>query len=1410
MNKRLALILVLVVSASVMLLWTHQIVIGQNGVPQGGNQADVTNGVLGWWPFDEGRGTNTFDASGNGRTGALIGNPLPIWTSGVSSNALEFDGIQNDVQVPTDPGLTPAGLTLTTWVKVAPNMTSEAIAKWAASGGGSYALSLTNGSPELDLSLGGSLARLAGTIAILDSQWHHIAGTYDGTQMQVFLDGVNVGSASATGSIDSAQTPLVLGLVAGRMDDVRVYGRALSSNEIASVYVALAEGANAGSGSNGVAGSGQSGTQLSGTGLTNEDASIASTNLQGNAQVTITTNPPSGLQNPSFESGDPASGHAITGWTNFGENGPNVFHESLMPRSGSYHLKVFGAFTGPTNFSGAYQDIPAQAGQTWRASAYVATPTNDAIRCTSRARIQLEFYGSSTNPLLVASSADFTEDDLQNVYRLLSATATAPQGTVRARIVCIFEQRWQTPGSVFFDDANLSMFAMSVGTNCQAVVPDLSSLATVPTGSALSQIPGPGTPVNLGTTNISLTVVSTNGQNTTYSLPFTAVRDVAPTVIGPSPMVANPSFEDGGGPHGHLMYHWTGFGTPDTNMINAFQVPYVPRSGAFVAKLFQEWSAPTNYTGLYQELPANPGETWYAGVYIWLPADDPIAGANKARVRLEFYDVSHNLLAQSDSPDLTAYSPQDVWTPMGIWAIAPTNTAYARLSCLFVGDGISTGSAYFDDATLTKIVVPVGDSCHSASLPDLTLVSTATDSCGKALSVSQSPPAGTSIPVGVTSVMLTATDDAGNIGHYRVDVAAVDTKVPVFAVTSADIVCPYAPSNTALVASIPGASYQWTVQNATILAGQGTSSIIWQAGETGWSVLNATMTTPTGCSYANWKAVTVQCSSGWFDNTEAGGLTNGQEIGQSNANPAEIAAAGNGISSYEELYLALVNPQANNFDGTVTDAAVQNGANISNELGNWQADGTEIYDLDRRGYVEYTVTIPSADVYRLVLDGREQNSSVTNTSSFDLQAYVDGEYLGRQTLQATTSSYGFIHLYTPYLQPGSHTVRIFWDNAASGTSLRIKDVRLQILGGPSTNGTGLKNWVLSRLHTMCGFNPALPVTSYVSPISAEGNERFLSMMTIAAGTVNLPPQHGPGDRWYANVPLTTGTGTVVVVSYQNGALTQTGTVQWVARNIVNSGTINIRKGDNLLLTAAPVGATNGAVQLTVLSGQQTVGQYSTSASVPVVVPFPVAGTYAVSGVFTSITQSVSGTLIVNVVDQSFTTDPAVWVAKTRSWAVPGTNVVLDADPRLMMVPVGAPTNSTQNFNLMIDQNEPRYVASRVGVGGAILNSARADGFQLYVSSETYVNVLQTYPDGSKLVETMEVLSPVLPDITVQILVLVGGVTFEDGTTFKELTAADFDALGQYRLRFLMPAGVQTADCHRIQVMQGATLVGVHH
>jgi hypothetical protein len=75
--------------------------------------------------------------------------------------------------------------------------------------------------------------------------WHLITGTYDGTTMKLYVDGVVVASAAATGSIAVTSDPLDVGnkngstvgsdTFSGNLDDVRIYDRAISASEIATL-----------------------------------------------------------------------------------------------------------------------------------------------------------------------------------------------------------------------------------------------------------------------------------------------------------------------------------------------------------------------------------------------------------------------------------------------------------------------------------------------------------------------------------------------------------------------------------------------------------------------------------------------------------------------------------------------------------------------------------------------------------------------------------------------------------------------------------------------------------------------------------------------------------------------------------------------------------------------------------------------------------------------------------------------------------------------------------------------------------------------------------------------------------------------------------------------------------------------
>ena len=81
-------------------------------------------------------------------------------------------------------------------------------------------------------------AQVNGGSSITADNWHHIACTYDGSQIRIYIDGTQVGSTSASGSIHAGEfwkirrEERVGGLTYGFIDSVAIYNRALTSDEI--------------------------------------------------------------------------------------------------------------------------------------------------------------------------------------------------------------------------------------------------------------------------------------------------------------------------------------------------------------------------------------------------------------------------------------------------------------------------------------------------------------------------------------------------------------------------------------------------------------------------------------------------------------------------------------------------------------------------------------------------------------------------------------------------------------------------------------------------------------------------------------------------------------------------------------------------------------------------------------------------------------------------------------------------------------------------------------------------------------------------------------------------------------------------------------------------------------------------
>lgn len=482
----------------------------------------------------------------------------------------------------------------------------------------------------------------------------------------------------------------------------------------------------------------------------------------------------------------------------------------------------------------------------------------------------------------------------------------------------------------------------------------------------------------------------------------------------------------------------------------------------------------------------------------------------------------------------------------------------------------------------------------------------------------------------------------------------------------------------------------------------------------------------------------------------------------------------------------------------------------TNRLGNWAVDGTDLVAQGRRGVVEYQFTLPAAEMYQLLINVA-QDLPYNVGNDFKLKLAVDGQNLGQFDLNAPTTG-GTLQCLLPYLLSGPHNLRILWDNPASYTELRLKSVQLFTRLGADSNGNGIKDWVEQVLQQQSGLDITNDtIGSYTSPVCLEGRDPYPTFMsTYIEGadnkTPSLNPLPGPNQRWYLNIPLSAyaNAQTLFHVSYQNGGRSEVRNLVWLPLNLLSAGNMTIRQGDSLLFNAVPANVTNGFLRITIGTNQLK-GQVIQ----PIAYKFKTPGTFTVTGTYLPVRgTSQSGSIVVNVVGQTFSNNPDCWVGWEREWNIPllPSPVVLNADARLFFEVGPAVSSNTVQTTLITDQNAPRYIVSRLGTNGPVLDAAKANGFQLWSAGNTGARVLQVYSDGSQLVETREILSPVLPDLTVRLDVIVGGVTFDDGTTTKTLTPADFDALGQCVVHFIRPASASTSTCYSISVFQGSTLI----
>lgn len=222
-----------------------------NGVLGSLNYGGST-GLIGYWKFEKAAGNTVLDSSGNNNKGSLINSSRTV---GIYGQALQVSGKSNSyTNIPASASLNSITnkLTISAWVRpngqpvgfhsvvnrqigtlLHPDQFFLGFGKKNNVTTYKWEIGTTNG--EASIYKGLPIA----------NRWVHMVGTYDGSMIRLYVNGVQIGGSSLTGNILVDNNPVTIGAAEnyspgtplgdrfnGLIDEVRIYNRALSATEI--------------------------------------------------------------------------------------------------------------------------------------------------------------------------------------------------------------------------------------------------------------------------------------------------------------------------------------------------------------------------------------------------------------------------------------------------------------------------------------------------------------------------------------------------------------------------------------------------------------------------------------------------------------------------------------------------------------------------------------------------------------------------------------------------------------------------------------------------------------------------------------------------------------------------------------------------------------------------------------------------------------------------------------------------------------------------------------------------------------------------------------------------------------------------------------------------------------------------
>lgn len=202
--------------------------------------------MIAWFKLDETSGTIAEDSSGNGYHGTYVNSPTLNQNGAFgTSKAVAFASVssQKMTSALTWDTIKTGAWTFASWIKV--NAVADCVLIGSQTDGA--VMIRTNPSAQIDFQAGGSTAgtnRLTGTTVLPVNTWRHVVVTYDNVSTaKIYINGVvDATDTTFTPTLEHVAGAIQLGArvssayLNGTLDDVRIYIRALTPDEVALLY----------------------------------------------------------------------------------------------------------------------------------------------------------------------------------------------------------------------------------------------------------------------------------------------------------------------------------------------------------------------------------------------------------------------------------------------------------------------------------------------------------------------------------------------------------------------------------------------------------------------------------------------------------------------------------------------------------------------------------------------------------------------------------------------------------------------------------------------------------------------------------------------------------------------------------------------------------------------------------------------------------------------------------------------------------------------------------------------------------------------------------------------------------------------------------------------------------------------